>query len=209
MSPNSKAIRRIGIAGYMGAGKSTCACFLAGTHVRVIDADHEAKLLMNHDESIRKQVAAVFGASVVEEGSLCFERLGQAAFASARSMQALNAIVHPALVRRLHDLVFAQGAPCVCDAALIPMWGIEAWFERCLWVTATPSLRMERVKTKTGLSPELIAARMSVQEALVRVPGGPQWTHILNDGSFEDLRNLLVRVTGTLYRSPQEGRKTQ
>jgi dephospho-CoA kinase len=207
MSPNNKAIRRIGIAGYMGAGKSTCSGFLAGPGVSVIDADYEAKLLMNGDESIRMQVAAVFGASVVEGDSLVFGRLSTVAFASVKSMRALNDIVHPALIRRLHDLVFAESAPCICDAALIPMWGVEAWFEQCLWVTATPSLRMERVKTKTGLSPERIAARMSVQEALLGVPCGPQWTHIVNNGSFDDLRNQLVRVTGTLFHSPQEGRE--
>jgi dephospho-CoA kinase len=193
MSLPSVSKSRIGIAGYMGAGKSTCAGLLAcaTTRVRVIDADREAKLMMNGDESIRRQLAAAFGASVIHENSIGFGQLGKAAFASVRAMRMLNSIVHPALVKRLHDLVFAGPDPCILDAALIPMWGIASWFDLCLWVTADPVLRRERLMAKSGLMPEQITMRMSVQETLVRVPDGQPWTIVGNEGSIDDLRDQL------------------
>jgi dephospho-CoA kinase len=209
MSPNSVAEGRIGIAGYMGAGKSTCARLMAGheagalagakTSVLVIDADLEAKLMMNEDEPIRRQLAATFGPSVVDENSVGFGQLGKAAFASVQAMHMLNSIVHPALVKRLHDLVFAGPDLCILDAALIPMWGIETWFDRCLWVTAPPSIRKARIMAKTCLAPEQIALRMSIQETLVHLPDGPMWTMVSNEGSLDDLRD---RIAG--FRLPGE-----
>jgi dephospho-CoA kinase len=195
MSPNSVTRNRIGIAGYMGAGKSTCAGLLAAAGARVIDADREAKLMMNGDESIRRQLAAAFGASVIDEYSVGFGMLGKAAFASVKSMRLLNGIVHPPLIKRLHDLVVAGSSSCILDAALIPMWGIEAWFDLCLWISTPKPLRVIRIRAKTGLPPEEIAPRMSVQEALVSVPSGPQWRHIRNEGSINDLQNQLAGLT--------------
>lgn len=196
MSPNSETVRRIGIAGYMGSGKSTCAGLMAGRKagaaMRVIDADHEAKLMMNGDDSIRERLETAFGGSVVDGNSVRFGQLGKAAFASVEAVRQLNSIVHPPLVKRLRNLVYARTAPCILDAALIPMWGIEAWFDRCLWVTASPECRMERTRSRTGLSPEQIRLRMSVQEALFCAPTGPLWIIVENEGSLDELRNRIA-----------------
>jgi dephospho-CoA kinase len=191
MLQNRESFRRIGIAGYMGAGKSTCARHLAGSRARIIDADREAKILMTGDASIRRQLATSFGVPVTGSASLDFDALGKAAFSSVQSMRMLNGIVHPALVKRLRDRIDEQSGPCILDAALIPLWGIEAWFDRCLWVTAEPHIRSHRVQQKTGISQDTIALRMSIQEALVNVPSGPRWMQIGNNGSFLDLEEQL------------------
>jgi dephospho-CoA kinase len=203
MSPDRETTAgRIGIAGYMGSGKSTCAGLMAGlmagltagrnTRVSVIDADREAKLMMNNDKSIRRQLAAAFGPSVADENSVDFGRLGRAAFASVQALRLLNGIAHPPLVKRLEKLVSASTLPCILDAALIPMWGIEAWFDRCLWVTASPQRRMERALRKTSISPEQIRLRMSLQEALLTEPAGPEWTIVENEGSLDELRTRIA-----------------
>jgi len=191
MLQNRESFGRIGIAGYMGAGKSTCAHYLAGPETCIIDADREAKLMMAGDESIRRQLASAFGASVLHETSVEFGALGKSAFSSVQSIRTLNGIVHPALVERLRTRVDAIAGPCILDAALIPLWGIESWFDLCLWVTAEPQLRSRRVREKTGLGPDAIALRMSIQEAVVNVPSGPRWTHISNSGSLVDLEQRL------------------
>ena len=196
MSPNSEIVRRVAIAGYMGAGKSTCAQLLASPNARIIDADREAKLLMDSDESIKRRLAAAFDVSVIDGNSVEFERLGKAAFASVRTMRILNGIVHPSLVTRLEGLLSLEAGPCILDAALIPMWGIESWFDRCLWVTAPRSLRRARTKAKTGMPLGQINLRMKVQEALFGPPAaaaGPLWTIVENDGTLEELR---IRIAG-------------
>jgi dephospho-CoA kinase len=198
MSPNSEtAFGRIGIAGYMGSGKSTCAGFIAGlagpeARVSIIDADGEAKRMMNRDESIRRRLATSFGATVIHDSAVGFGELGKAAFASVETIRRLNGIVHPPLVKHLQELVTGQRVPCILDAALIPLWGIEDWFDRCLWVTASPQRRLERTRAKSGLSAEQIRARMSVQEALFGAPGGGSWIIVENEGSLDELRGRIA-----------------
>jgi dephospho-CoA kinase len=194
MSQNNATLPRIGIAGYMGAGKSACAKRCAeAAGMRIINADAEAKLLMENDSRIRDELVRVFGPSIDKSGALDFAALGAAAFASPADMQKLNNIVHPRLLRQLRDCVFSQPGPSVLDAALIPLWRIEDWFDRCLWIDAPSELRRSRLVTKTGMPEALLRQRMLVQETLVAEPSGAQWTTIVNDGTFEELKNRVDR----------------
>ena len=194
MSQNNIALPRIGIAGYMGSGKSACAKRCAeATGMRIINADAEAKLLMENDSRIRDELTRVFGPSIDKSGHLDVAALGAAAFASPPDMQRLNAIVHPRLLLRLHDCVFSRPGPSILDAALIPLWRIEDWFDCCLWVDAPPELRRSRLVSKTGMTEAHLRQRMLVQEALMAKPSGAQWITIANDGTFEELKSRVDR----------------
>jgi dephospho-CoA kinase len=194
MSQNNAALPRIGIAGYMGAGKSACAARCAETTgMRIIDADAEAKLLMENDSRIRDELVRVYGPTIDKNGVLNFAALGATAFASPADMEKLNRIVHPRLLQRLHDCVFSRPGPSILDAALIPLWRIEDWFDCCLWVHAPSELRRSRLVSKTGLPEAHLRQRMLVQEALVAEPSGARWPFIVNDGTFDELKNRVDR----------------
>jgi dephospho-CoA kinase len=185
---------RIGIAGFMGAGKSSCAALFAQNRsMRLVDADAEAKLLMENDGRLKDALVLAFGPEIVSRGVLDFAVLGQIAFSSTSGMEKLNGIVHPPLLRRLRDLVFSRAGPCVVDAALIPLWHIEDWFDWRLWVRAPSALRQSRVAARTGLSVEQIRQRMRVQETLMAEPTEANWFFVNNDGSLDD---LSMRASG-------------
>jgi dephospho-CoA kinase len=188
MSQTAEGNRNIGIAGYMGAGKSTCAARIHLTlGVRIIDADAEAKALMQNDDRIRRNLERAFGPSVVASGAVSFAALSALVFSSAEKMQRLNDIVHPPLLDKLRALIVSLKEPVVLDAALIPLWHIEPWFGRCLWVTAPASVRCERLRKKTSLGVRSVRRRMALQEAMVKAPSGPAWTIIGNQGTLSEL----------------------
>jgi dephospho-CoA kinase len=179
---------RIGVAGYMGAGKSSLAALLSEARgMRHIDADAEAKILMENDGRLRDDLALLFGHGVVIAGTVDFAALGKITFSSTEEMKKLNNLVHPPLVRRLRDLVFSQPGPCVLDAALIPFWHIEDWFDRCVWVQAAQGRRLQRVLAATGLPEEAVRERMRIQETLMTEPSGPNWLFVNNEGTLADL----------------------
>jgi dephospho-CoA kinase len=189
---------RIGIAGFMGAGKSTCARFLSdagGTSsgtARIIDADAEAKRLMQSDEGIKNKLVETFGPSVISRNAMVFQALGEAAFSSAENLRTLNTIVHPALVKRLKERTFLNAdARLIFDAALIPLWHIEKWFDVLIWIRASFEKRYERLKNKTGLPAETILTRMELQQALFEEPKQPPWNIIENHGTREELECKL------------------
>lgn len=186
---------RIGIAGFMGAGKSTCSRFIsesfAGAFGRahVIDADAEAKRMMQADAEIKRELAETFGAAVVQNNDIAFSVLGVMAFQSVQNLEALNRIVHPNFVKRLHTMVFAKADACViCDAALIPLWRIEKWFDELVWVRASFEKRYARLKQESKLPAAQLIKRMELQEELFDEPKQAPWNILENHGSLEELK---------------------
>jgi dephospho-CoA kinase len=192
--------KKIGIAGYMGSGKTTCARLLARGHARIIDADAEAKALMATDTELRGRLRAAFGGSIIESGAISFRELGRVVFGAKSELVKLNGIVHPPLVRRLCELVGqGGGAQRILDAALIPLWGAERWFDVCLWIDASFDRRLHRLKEKyRDLDEASLRNRMRVQEELMPAPGGPPWIRVVNEGSLEELAAAVVSMRGLL-----------
>jgi dephospho-CoA kinase len=193
------SVKRIGIAGFMGAGKSTVARILAGSAGTIIDADREAKMLMRSSVEIRKALSDAFGSQVIADDEIRFDLLGGTVFSSREKILALNAIVHPPLIKLLDNrLESAAGDPVILDAALLPLWPLGLAFDACLWVHAPAETRFSRLQR---LHPEFdeaaILERMRLQEAVLPVPGGSKWDRIENTGSQADLlRALQPFMTG-------------
>jgi dephospho-CoA kinase len=188
--------RRIGIAGFMGAGKTTYARFLSveAPQSVLIDADREAKSLMQNSPVIQKDLAAAFGELVAVEGVIDFRRLGKLVFSSGENIRTLNRIVHPHLLAKLKEKVFSDAAPSIiCDAALIPLWHIEAWFDTVTWVRAAFDKRLERLKGKTSLSHDEVESRMNLQQALFTEPDSAPWHIVENNGTIDDLKIRMAR----------------
>jgi dephospho-CoA kinase len=188
-------MNRLCIAGYMGAGKTTVAGRIAAGRIRVIDADSEAKIMMTKERDLAERIVEAFGESVLEAGSLSFTRLGHIVFSSKERLLRLNDIVHPPLILRLRRLVESSDENgCILDAALAPLWGIEAWFSSCIWVEADRDVRLRRLHLKMPYFDENnILERMDLQEETIAVPRIPSWKNIINNGSLEELAETLLQ----------------
>jgi dephospho-CoA kinase len=191
-------VTRIGIAGYMGAGKSTCARSFESGGALVIDADAEAKTMMARSREIQDGLRGAFGDSAVGADGPRFDVLGRLAFESAESLRKLNAVTHPPLASRIERLVRGCEKPlCVLDAALIPILGVESWFDLCVWVEAPFEVRYRRLKAKlAGMDESELARRMRLQEEIMPVPAAGRWAKI-SDGDcrgyiLEKLRDMGV-----------------
>ena len=191
--------RRIGIAGYMGAGKTAAARLLSsdagsrGREAVIIDADDEAKTLMRTDPGIREQLVNAFGGSIIKKSVLSFGALGRIVFCSGDNLLQLNAIVHPPLVKRLCTLLELQDYRCIIlDAAVLPLWKIEPLFDACFWIHAPAEQRLERLKqSRSDLGERQLRGRMRIQEKCLPEPASPPWRRINNDGSVERLAGTL------------------
>jgi dephospho-CoA kinase len=186
---------RIGVAGYSGAGKGRCSALLVQAGYAAIDADSEAKWLMQSNESIRGQLLTAFGEQVVGAEGIDFSALGAMVFADAAALATLNHIVHPALIQHLKQRVLGCSGGCVLDAALIPLWSIEGWFDRCVWVEAPQALRLQRLLERSpGAGREGLLQRLQSQEQLFAMPQTPCWCRVDNSTSLEQLRAQLVAL---------------
>jgi len=176
---------RVGIAGHMGSGKSEAADALKEFDPVIIDADAEAKSLMGESAELKSHLTRSFGSDILIGERIDFPVLGHRAFASRERLTALNRIVHPPLVQKLRQAVGRCGRPlCILDAALIPLWDIEDWFNVLLWIRAPYAVRLSRLKGSVSLSEEELTRRMDLQESMMPPPSSPPWSVVSNDGSL-------------------------
>ncbi|MBD3316001.1 MAG: dephospho-CoA kinase, partial [Chitinivibrionales bacterium] len=144
---------KIGVSGYIGSGKSVGSAALALPAGDLIVADSVAKELMKNDRFIHRRLRETFGNEVVGTDTIFFDRLGGKVFSSREELDKLNAIVHPPLLKRLRDLLNTSAKrKCVLDAALIPFWGIEDWFDLRIWVRASVETRVRRLMARDSQS---------------------------------------------------------
>ena len=165
----SHPVKTLGITGGIGSGKSTVAALLGKKPgVRVVSADDEARRLMVEDEGLRRQLIERFGADTfLEDGSLNRAGLAASVFDDPKEVEALNAIVHPAVREALGKSILQAKEDGIdlfaYEAALIYEIGAQDLVEAILLVDAPLELRISRVMQRDGSSRSEVVARMSNQ----------------------------------------------
>ncbi len=184
----------IGIAGYMGSGKSTCARHVSCYDGIVIEADSVAKKMMNTNSAIKKKITEAFGAGIISDNNIHFTILGGIVFRSLENILLLNRIVHPPLLDHLKKS-FAElnGQLRILDAALISYWRIEEWFDILLWIHAPLEVRLKRLLEKSELSQDELIVRMNLQQELFSEPIGGKWKIISNAGSLKEFKEAIKK----------------
>jgi dephospho-CoA kinase len=161
----NKALK-IGITGGIGSGKTTVCRIFEKLGIPIYYADDRAKTLMTEDADLIKGVKNLFGnAAYFEDGSLNRQLISETAFSNPLILNALNAIVHPAVRldgERWHDA--QTGAPYTLkEAALHFESGGYKLMDKMICVVAPKELRIERVLGRGGLNRVEIEARIAKQ----------------------------------------------
>ena len=96
---------RVGLTGDLGSGKSTVAAMLAARGAIILSSDEMGRAMMEPGQTVYAAIVATFGAGVVQpDGQLDRRELARLAFAEKR-VEALNAIVHPAVIAEQASLI--------------------------------------------------------------------------------------------------------
>ena len=124
---------RVGLTGGLGSGKSTVAAMFKDLGAAVIGADQLGRELMQPGEAVYTAIVAAFGAGVVRpDRSLDRRALAELAFQHNRA-DALNRIVHPAVIAAEEEWMRGVFA---ADPARVAMVESALVFEVELWGTA-------------------------------------------------------------------------
>ena len=157
---------RVGLTGGLGSGKSTAARLFAEHGAHVFSSDAIGREMMEPGEHVYDAIVAHFGPGVVmADGRLDRPGLARIAFEDRR-VDELNAIVHPAVIRRqaeLADEIFSRdrSAVVVVESALIletkyseTRDGVEVrWrsrFDKLVLVTAPDEVKVRRFVERHG-----------------------------------------------------------
>ena len=155
---------KVGITGGIGSGKSTVCDILRELDVAVYNSDVRAKELMTESVSLRQALVERFGEEVYNAEGLNRAYLSQRVFGSASELEALNAIVHPAVMADFDCWAEAQqGNYVVLESAILFEAQLENRVDVVVSVMAPESLRVERAMQRDGASREQIMARIKAQ----------------------------------------------
>lgn len=192
----------LGITGGIGSGKSTVAALLGEKlRVRIVSADDEARRLMVEDEELRTALIERFGADTfLEDGSLNRAELATRVFGDPEEVEALNAIVHPAVREELGKSIRQAEKDGIdlfaYEAALIYEIGANDLVDAVLLVDAPLELRINRVMQRDGSTRSEVVARMSNQISSDVLRARADFV-IDNDGDLAALQDSV----DSLYRS--------
>lgn len=98
-------MKRVGVTGGIGGGKSVVSRFLRILGYSVYDSDEQAKALMARSSCIQEQLSAEFGADIYVGGVLNRTRLAERVFADQGRLAAVERHCTPCRKGRLCRVV--------------------------------------------------------------------------------------------------------
>ena len=154
----------VGITGGIGSGKTRIVELFESLGVPCYIADREAKRLMNEDTDVKKAIIGLFGNEAYASGILDRTLLGNIVFTQPQKLNALNAIVHPAVAKDFKNWVDNQHYPYVIkEVAILFETGGYKQVDKTLLITAPKETRIARVMKRDASSKKSIIDRMQNQ----------------------------------------------
>lgn len=156
---------KVGITGGIGSGKTTVCRLFAALGVPVYDSDSQAKRLMEEDPQLRESLAERFGQAIYATGHLDRKMLAARVFGNPAELAALNALVHPAVMRDFErwSSMHEDTDYVMLESAILFEAGLASYVDRTLAVVAPLELRIERTCQRDGATPEEVRRRIAAQ----------------------------------------------
>lgn len=159
-------MKKIGLTGGIGSGKSVIARLLEVIGFPVYDSDFHAKQLMQTNSSLRESLVNEFGALVYTDGRLNRQYLSSFVFNEPDRLSMLNQLVHPVVKMDFLAWAESQSSSLVfLESAILFESGFFMLMDNTIMVTAPLALRIDRVMQRDGATKETILRRMENQWA--------------------------------------------
>jgi dephospho-CoA kinase len=206
---------RVGLTGGLGSGKSTVAGMFAELGAAVISADQLGRQLMQPGEPVYAAIVKTFGSGVVRsDGSLDRKKLAELAFQHNQA-NALNHIVHPAVVAAEEEWmrgVFAAEPRRVAIVESALIFEVEKWgtapgwvqrFDKLILVTVPDEVKIARFVARVVAHDGAQAdARARIAAQIPDTEKAARCDYVIdNTGSLEATRAEVERVYGELVRA--------
>lgn len=189
-------MKKIGLTGGIGSGKTTIAHMLEAMSYPVYYSDLRSKELCDHNEGLRSQLILLCGDKAYEDGQLNRPYLSECIFPNPDLRLKVNEIIHPVVRKDFEDWTLKQTSPLIFnEAAILFETGAYQHFDAVVLVCAPTSQRIERVMFRD------LSTKSSVEQRIQS-----QWTdeqkRVLTDLCIENngSRPLLIQVEEILQR---------
>lgn len=166
-------MKKIGITGGIGSGKTIVCKFIETLNYPVFYADIEAKKILDFDIEAKNKIIDAFG-DVYKNGTADRKKIASIVFNNKSMLEKLNSIVHPKLLQNFDNwcLKKQQNKLVFMEAAIL----FENNFQKCvdlsILVYAPLQKRIERASKRDKINKLLVLERIknqSCQEDLIEI----------------------------------------
>lgn len=160
-------MKKIGITGVIGSGKSSVGKILIEMGCVVLDADKMVHELYENSQELKQKIKNAFGTEVVSEFGVSRKNLAKLVFNDTRACKKLEAIVYPFLEAEIkrqflknenQNIVFLEAALLHKIPSVVQSLN-EIWF-----VKAPQEVLLQRLLNR-GMSKEDANKRITLQES--------------------------------------------
>ncbi len=177
-------MKKIGITGGIGSGKTTVCKIFESLRIPVYYADDRAKALMIENKELVHEIKNLLGdESYFDDGALNRQHIASIVFKDKKKLEQLNGLVHPAVAK---DGILWQQAQSLVpytlkEAALLIESGSFQALDYLITVWAPKETRIQRVIKRDGTTREEVEARIDKQMSEFEKLKLAQFV-IINDG---------------------------
>ena len=157
-------MKRIGITGGIGAGKSLVAEIIKAMGYPVYNSDERAKELTESNPKIKEGLIHLFGEEIYQNDTLNKFALAQAIFSDESLREKVNALIHPIVREDFNLWALAQNNSLVFnESAILFETGSFKKFDAIILVYAPTELRIKRIMKRDNCSENEVLKRMNSQ----------------------------------------------
>ena len=164
-------MKRIGITGPTGAGKTTALQALVELDAHIIDADAVYHALLESSAPLRAALTVRFGPSILDgEGRVNRKALGGVVFGDPAALADLNAITHRFILAEIDRQAAGaeeQGRSAVAiDAIALIESGLGETCGAIVGILAPRELRIRRIMARDGIDERYARMRIMAREGI-------------------------------------------
>lgn len=157
-------MKKIGLTGGIGAGKSYIAGILLKLGYPVFFSDQVAKEITANDDEVRTALIRLFGDEVFQEKVLNRTFLAQQIFQNPVKLKEVNQIIHPKVRKAFDNWSTQQNSALVFnEAAILFETGAYQQFDATVLVVAPKELKIKRVLARENITEQQVHDRMDKQ----------------------------------------------
>ena len=157
-------MKRIGITGGIGAGKSLVAEIIKAMGYPVYNSDERAKELTDSNPKIKAGLIHLFGIEIYQNDKLNKFALAQAIFSDDYLRDKVNTLIHPIVREDFNLWTLAQNTELVFnESAILFETGSFKNFDAIILVHAPKELRIKRIMKRDNSSENEVLKRMDSQ----------------------------------------------
>lgn len=192
-------LKRIGITGGIGAGKTTVAEIFDKAGLLVVDADMVSRDVLELYPEIANYIRRCYQEEYFRaDGSLDRRKFGKMVFSDPAALADYEKVIMPCIVDEINErFAFIEEATedefAVLDAPLLFEVGEEPVHDVAITVEMPLDLQIQRVMARDGLSETDVVNRIQRQRSRAQRESLSDYV-IVNDGSLEELTNKALQI---------------